>query len=189
MAVARSVGEPVEAVLLDPSPTTVSSPVEPLERTLEGASFVLFADTAGHDGPVVVAIEATDAGRAAARTARRLADDLGTNLVIVSVEPRGPRDRTAVAVRARRRARDRVAASARRATGDGRIQTLHGEAPREEQLLAFARECGARLVVAGTGGAGAWLAAGRTHGAPCPVVVVGSRSAEDQVSAPSSARA
>jgi hypothetical protein len=157
------------------SPGAAPSPLEPLEHHLHSAreaAFVLFADKAAGDGPVVCAIDATPAARRAARTAKALSQAFSTDLIMAHVDQSPLSDRTAAAARDRRRALEQVAANARRVTGDGDFTALDGDRTRVQRLLAFARDSGARVLIttAADGGAEPWLRTGVVS--PCPVVVL-----------------
>ena len=159
------------------SQSTARSPLGRLGRSLQAASetaLVFFADQPSGHGPVVCAIDSTPASRSVARVAKELADDLGADLEMVHVRDDHPADWTPEASRRRRRTLERVAANARRATGDGRLTTLPADRPAANQLLSYAQDRDACLLVTGLadGATDAWLAADLELGAPCPVIVV-----------------
>src|SRR3954454_21676614 len=141
MSATRSREDDGTAMLLIDSPGAAPSLLDPIEHRLRSAgeaAFVLFADRASGDGPVVCSIDATPAARPAARMAKALSEDFGTDLIMAHAHRAPLSARTPTAARARRRAFEQVAANARRVTGDGGMTALDGDGEPVQRLLAFA---------------------------------------------------
>src|SRR4051795_9334383 len=153
--------EPGCVMFLLDAPASASSTLQSLEDLLAAdrtSALVLFADQATSGGPVVAAVDAAPAGRSAAWLARKLADGLGTDVLMAHAPRSVLAATTATAVRRRRRAFELVTANARRVTGHSQVELLEGAAPYRERLLSYARERGARVLVVPSGEVGGWVA-------------------------------